>query len=457
MLPWMRDQIMEAWLYRKSLRNFDRRLLILPSISTQNSDGDNFSVNVISLQGNVLGVTVKPDFTIARVKEIAIKHFYAQDNSKQASQYRLIHSSKFKQLLDDSTIKDEEVCEYDELLLVEIRTATPKPNLTEEGLRGPTDEAIAQATSHLPPTNIKQTIPSSDCPTDFQSGLRKILITLVQASAKILMHSQDAHALYATIKQRLEAMSKPVTDPKMVKALVEIGYSEKRVLKALRLRKSNITEALEWLIDHQGDLEDEDEEEEENLNTTEEENEQNMENIAGSSSSNSRTPGELVDEPLDGDEDTKKEANLVYIVDLFLNSLRKDKKLDFKPNMKALQSLLEMGFEEKSIISALKVTGNDQTNACEWLLGERRKSLQDLDEGLDPENPIYKAIMTNPHIQLSLTNPKLFLAYSSMLETPASTNVWANDSEVSPALSQIFRTYHAEKHALHMNRFHTNN
>lgn len=111
---------------------------------------------------------------------------------------------------------------------------------------------------------------------------------------------------------------------------------------------------------------------------------------------------------------------------------------------------------------------------CEWLLGERRPSLQDLDEGLDPDGPIYKAIMSNPHIQLSLTSPKmllgklvlkavifylgitknlLFPAYLSMLESPMSANIWINDTEASPVLSQIFKTYHAEKQAIHMNRF----
>jgi len=43
------------------------------------------------------------------------------------------------------------------------------------------------------------------------------------------------------------------------------------------------------------------------------------------------------------------------------------------------------------------------------LLGERRRSLQDLDEGLESDGLIYKAIMSNPHIQLSLTKPKMLL------------------------------------------------
>jgi Kip1 ubiquitination-promoting complex protein 2 len=115
-------------------------------------------------------------------------------------------------------------------------------------------------------------------------------------------------------------------------------------------------------------------------------------------------------------------------------------------------------------------------------LGERRPSLQDLDEGIDTNGQIYNAIMGNPHIQLSLTNPKVligkiklykiflnkilnkpklffksyflfFSAFLSIIETPASANAWLNDPEVSPALSQISKTYQAEKHFIHMNRF----
>jgi Kip1 ubiquitination-promoting complex protein 2 len=43
-------------------------------------------------------------------------------------------------------------------------------------------------------------------------------------------------------------------------------------------------------------------------------------------------------------------------------------------------------------------------------------------------------------------------AFLSMLESPSSANKWINDPDASPVLSQIFKTYHAEKHALQVNR-----
>ncbi|XP_025075026.1 ubiquitin-associated domain-containing protein 1 [Pogonomyrmex barbatus] len=466
MIPWMRDQIVEAWHNRKSSRTADRRSLALSSVSTGNPASDNtmltplstspenFSVNVISIEGNVVDVTVKPDFTVGNIKKIAVIHFYGQNATKPISCYRLVHSSKFKQLADENYVDNEDINEYDELLLVEIRSSTVQKNLSDEALKGPSLEAIARATSELPSLrNAPKPMPSTECPTDFQNEIRKILITLVQASAKILMHSPDAEKLYDIIKEKLEVRCKPTNDPKVVKTLVEMGYSHKKVLKALRLRKSNITEALEWLIEHQDDSDDEDDDDDDtdflSMDTMIDAN------IAGPSSSTSVKKKSLKDACLElfetGNSYTKK--NLVYIVKLLLESFRQYKKMEFKPNKRAMRSLVEMGFDEKNVIGALKVTGNDQANACEWLLGERRRSLQDLDEGLESDGLIYKAIMSNPHIQLSLTNPKMLLAYLSMIETPASTNVWINDPEVSPVLSQISKTYHTEKHAIHMNRY----
>ncbi|XP_071650693.1 ubiquitin-associated domain-containing protein 1 [Temnothorax longispinosus] len=462
MIPWVRDQIAEAWHNRKSSRAADKRSLALSSVSTGNPAGnntmltplptspENFSINVISIEGNVLDVTVKPNFTVENIKKIAVVHFYGQDTTKPISRYRLVHSSKFKQLADENYVDDEDINEYDELLLVEIRSTTIQENLSDEALKGPNLEAIARATSDLPNLqNAPKPVPSTECPADFQNEIRKILITLVEASAKILMYSPDAEKLYDVIKEKLEARCKPINDPKVVKTLIEMGYPHKKVLKALRLRKSNMTEALEWLIEHQDDSDDEDDDflSVDTMTDT---------NIASPSFSMGAKKKSLKDACLElfetGKQD-QKEKNLIHIVELLLQSFRQYKKMEFKPNKRAMRSLVEMGFEEKNVIGALKITGNDQANACEWLLGERRRSLQDLDEGLEPDGLIYKAIMANPHIQLSLTKPKMLLAYLSMIETPASANVWINDPEISPVLSQISKTYHTEKHAIHMNRY----
>ncbi|XP_053997725.1 ubiquitin-associated domain-containing protein 1 isoform X2 [Hylaeus anthracinus] len=328
------------------------------------------SIYVISLEGNITNIKAKPDFTIEIIKTAAVNYFYSHDKTKLQLQFRLVHSSKFKQLVDDRNINDEEISENDTLLLVEIRPVPVKENMLEETLKGPNEEAILQVTSNLRICNPPRPMSYSDCCVELQSELRKILISLVKASAKILMYSSETQRLYEILQEKFKAKCKPTIDQNTVKTLMEMGYSHKKVLKALCLRKSNITEALTWLIDHQNDPDDDDDNDEDlDLLTIERDTDKY---VADPSSSTSARKKSLKD----------------TCIELFKG---------------------EMGFEETSIIDALKITGNDQTNACEWLLGERRRSLQDLGEGLDPESPIYKAIMNSPRVQLSLTNPRMLL------------------------------------------------
>ncbi|XP_058792490.1 ubiquitin-associated domain-containing protein 1 isoform X2 [Phymastichus coffea] len=436
MFPWMKEQLTEAWNSRKSSRSSKKHSLNGSSEDsggmTSSTAAESFLINVISLDGGVLYVAVTMEYTIEKVKSIAIEHFYGHDKSKTPSQYRLVHGTLLKALTDEMSLNQEEISESDELLLVEIRPASEKENLTKDVLKGPTDEEIMNATSHLTIKNPPKPAIDSECPVDYQSEIRKILVTLVQASAKILMFSPDAVKFYEFIREKLEAQLRPPTDPKAVKYLVEMGFPESKVLKALRLRKMNTSEALEWLLEHQDDPDEEDNLELPDLDEI-------LAKEAGPSTSDQGS--------------TKKEPNLVHIVNVLLDSYRQYQKFNFKPSPSLVDSLEAMGFEKENILEALKITGNNQANACAWLLGERRPSLQNLYEGMDPDGPIYNAIMNNPQIQLSLTNPKMLLAYLSMLETPLATNAWMKDPEVSPVLTQIFKIYHAEKHAIHVNRY----
>lgn len=176
----------------------------------------------------------------------------------------------------------------------------------------------------------------------------------------------------------------------------------------------NHREALEWLIEH-------------------------------SSDTNSPSDEELDAGPSTGpDKDPNK--SLVQAVEEMLAKFRRIKRKEFKPNAKALAMLQEMGFKVEEAEEALRITGNNQNAACEWLLGDRRPSLEDLDRGLDPDSAIFKAIMNNASVQLSLNNPRMLLAFLSMLDNPNSANLWLNDPEAAPALNTIFKIYHAEKH-----------
>ncbi|KAL8174596.1 UNVERIFIED_CONTAM: Ubiquitin-associated domain-containing protein 1 [Gekko kuhli] len=72
---------------------------------------------------------------------------------------------------------------------------------------------------------------------------------------------------------------------------------------------------------------------------------------------------------------------------------------------------MEMGFDEKEVVDALRVNNNQQNAACEWLLGDRKPTPEDLDKGIDPSSSLFQAILENPVVQLGLTNPKTLLEH----------------------------------------------
>ncbi|KAF3420537.1 hypothetical protein E2986_06444 [Frieseomelitta varia] len=384
----------------------------------------NLFLNIISPEGMITSFSVTSDMTVGTVKTIAIKHFYDDDISKNPINFRLIHTSKFMQLLDDHKITCVEIHENDELMLINIRPKFIDENLSDDALKGPNKEVILQVTKDLPTHNPIKYIPCLYYHTDFQYELRKILITLVRASAKVILYNSETQKLYDILKEKLKC--KTDIDPNAIKIITEMGYSKKKVLKALYLQKSNITEALEWLTEHQNDPEDDNDDEYFDFMSTEEEVYENLE----------------------------KEENIPSIVDRLLKHYRQCRKIDFKPDLKILQSLLEMGFEKKNIVQALKITENNQVNACEWLLGESKHNLQNLGPELDSDSSIYKAIMNDPHIQLSLTDPNMFLAYLSLLESSA-LNERIRDPEVKPIMDDIISVYNTEKPSVHINQYAT--
>lgn len=53
---------------------------------------------------------------------------------------------------------------------------------------------------------------------------------------------------------------------------------------------------------------------------------------------------------------------------------------------------------------------------CEWLLGDRKPSPEDLDKGIDTNSPLFQAILENPVVQLGLTNPKTLLGKQNFFQ-----------------------------------------
>lgn len=116
-----------------------------------------------------------------------------------------------------------------------------------------------------------------------------------------------------------------------------------------------------------------------------------------------------------------------------------------------VNSLVNMGFPMSEIEMALRENSNNQTAACEWLL-EHSSSTHNsnaLRESIFVESHILKILLSTPQIQMSLSSPKFFIAYCSMLENYSSLNIFFNDIESQSLLQHILRTYHEERIYFH--------
>lgn len=115
-----------------------------------------------------------------------------------------------------------------------------------------------------------------------------------------------------------------------------------------------------------------------------------------------------------------------------------------------INKLVNMGFSMDEIVQALDVSKNHQT-ACEWLLenSSNTKNITTLRESIFVESHILKILFSTPQIQFSLSTPKFFIAYCSLLENYSSLNIFFNDIESQSLLQFILRTYHEEKIYLH--------
>jgi Kip1 ubiquitination-promoting complex protein 2 len=71
----------------------------------------------------------------------------------------------------------------------------------------------------------------------FQSEIRKILISLVEASARILTPSPNADEVLEVIQERLDAKAKAQPDPRAVRQLMDMGFSEHVASRALHLNR----------------------------------------------------------------------------------------------------------------------------------------------------------------------------------------------------------------------------
>lgn len=78
----------------------------------------------------------------------------------------------------------------------------------------------------------------------------------------------------------------------------------------------------------------------------------------------------------------------------------------------SLIELIEMGFETESIEAAMRATCNNIGLAIEWMCGDRRLAIEEAQNGFPHDSPVLRVLQDNPHFQMGLSNPKMFMGES---------------------------------------------
>lgn len=360
------------------------------------------------------------DTSVEKLKERCLQHCAhgSLEDPKSVTHHKLIHAASERVLSDAKTILEENVQDRDVLLLIKKRVAAPLPKMAEvsaeekkkQEQKAPDKEAILRATADLPACSVDRAVVQTTM-RDFQTELRKILVSLIEVAQKLLALNPDAVELFKKANAMLDEDEEDHMDEAALRQLTEMGFPESRACKALRLNHMSVPQAMEWLIEHAEDPA---------IDTP----------LPGQAAQ--ATAGEATASAAEGSEERDE------LTEIFRRIRRKR---EFRPDSRAVISLMEMGFDEKEVIDALRVSNNQQNAACEWLLGDRKPSPEELDQGIDPNSPLFQAILDNPVVQLGLTNPKTLLAFEDMLENPLNSTQWMNDPETGPVMLQISRIF----------------
>uniref|UniRef100_K9IXM8 Ubiquitin-associated domain-containing protein 1 n=1 Tax=Desmodus rotundus TaxID=9430 RepID=K9IXM8_DESRO len=370
------------------------------------------------------------DTSVEQLKERCLKHCAhgSLEDPKSVAHHKLIHATSERVLSDTKTILEENIQDHDVLLLIKKRAPSPLPKMAEvsaeekkkQEQKAPDRDAIVRATASLPSCNMDRAVVQTSM-RDFQTELRKILLSLIEVAQKLLALSPGAVELFTKANAMLDEDEDERVDETALRQLTEMGFPESRAVKALRLNHMSVPQAMEWLIEHADDP---------TIDSP-------LPGQASPAEAGAEASGEVSAEAAAGSSEGDEEAR-DELTEIFKKIRRKRA---FRADSRAVISLMEMGFDEKEVIDALRVNNNQQNAACEWLLGDRKPSPEELDTGIDPDSPLFQAILDNPVVQLGLTNPKTLLAFEDMLENPLNSTQWMNDPETGPVMLQISRIF----------------
>ncbi|XP_056275651.1 ubiquitin-associated domain-containing protein 1 isoform X2 [Pseudoliparis swirei] len=403
--------------------------------------GKVLKIHICTMDGAEWLEEVTEDTTVEKLKEKCLKHYVhgSLEDPKTLTHHKLIHAATERVLTDNKTVAEENLKDKEVLLLIKKRPPPTPPKMADvssdekkQDNKAPDEDAILNATGNLSTRHTDRTVTQHNI-RDFQTELRKILVSLIEVAQKLLALNPDAVELFKKANAMLDEDEEDRVDETALQQLTEMGFPESRAIKALRLNHMSVTQAMEWLIEHVDDP------------TVDAPIPGGQDSSGAAGATAATPPGPSVPAPgpnllhsQSSQSSTEESIRQDELTEIFKRIRRKR---EFRPDSRAVIALMEMGFDEKEVVDALRVNNNQQDAACEWLLGDRKPSPEDLDKGIDTNSPLFQAILENPVVQLGLTNPKTLLAFEDMLENPLNSTQWMNDPETGPVMLQISRIF----------------
>lgn len=175
--------------------------------------------------------------------------------SNDCCSYRLVRSSTKTAFKDIHSVSNYHVQNGEEFLLIFKRTdRSLNQVLNMKSCHGPTEKEILSRTRHLPlvhstlSAGLNLSMDSAFFQGDLQHDLRKILAEIAKYSAFVLGSLPYAEKLIKYYRQKILMSLNNHQD--IVRLLMEMGFSRKDVLRALKLQGNNYSLALDWLVEN---------------------------------------------------------------------------------------------------------------------------------------------------------------------------------------------------------------
>lgn len=107
--------------------------------------------------------------------------------------------------------------------------------------------------------------------------------------------------------------------------------------------------------------------------------------------------------------------------------------------LQAVYKLKQMGFEESDVLDALRVCNNNESAACEWLLGDRIPGPESVDQGLSPQSQEFHEIFKEPAVHLGLMSPRNLRILEDIIQNQPLLTQYLGDPELGPLLLHVAR------------------